>query len=82
VTCSDGLTEELEDGRIARLLAAGAGAGADELAAAAVRTDGRDDLSAVVARPDFAGLAEPSADEQTLDRTLGTELEDTRPRRR
>ena len=31
---------------------------------------------------EFAGLAEPTADEQTLDRMPGTELEDTRPRGR
>jgi len=48
-----------------------------------VAGDARDrlGLSAVLVRPEFAGLAEPPVDEQTLDRMLGTELEDTRPRR-
>lgn len=78
--CSDGLTKELDDAGIAQLLAAGADA--DELVAAAVRAGGHDNVSAVLVRPEFAGLVDPPADEETLDRRLGDELEDTRPRRR
>jgi len=79
LVCSDGLTKELDDATIAGLL--GAGADADALVAAAVRAGGHDNVSAVLVRPDFAGLADAPADEQTLDRMLGKELEDTRPRR-
>ncbi|MFW8745382.1 PP2C family protein-serine/threonine phosphatase, partial [Mesorhizobium japonicum] len=80
LVCSDGLTKELDDSGIAQLLAAGADAG--ELVAAALRAGGHDNVSAVLVRPEFAGLADAPADEQTLDRRLGDELEDTRPRRR
>jgi serine/threonine protein phosphatase PrpC len=76
--CSDGLTGELDDAMIAGMLADGAEAG--DLVEAAVRAGGRDNVSAVVVRPQFAGLAESPVDEQTLDRMLGTELENTRPR--
>jgi PPM family protein phosphatase len=76
--CSDGLTKELDDVGIAQLLRHGADA--DALVAAAVAAGGRDNVSAVVVRPEFAGLADASVDEQTLDRTPGNELEDTRPR--
>ncbi len=79
LVCSDGLTKELDDVGIAQLLAQGADA--EALVAAALRAGGRDNVSAVVVRPEFAGLADPAADEQTLDRMLGNELEDTRPRR-
>jgi serine/threonine protein phosphatase PrpC len=80
LVCSDGLTRELDDGTIAGLL--GEGADADALVAAAVAAGGRDNVSVVVVRPEFAGLADSTPDEQTLDRMLGTELEDTRPRKR
>jgi serine/threonine protein phosphatase PrpC len=78
LVCSDGLTQELDDLGIAQLLRQGADA--DALVAAAVAAGGRDNVSAIVVRPDFAGLADAPVDEQTLDRTLGNELEDTRPR--
>jgi serine/threonine protein phosphatase PrpC len=78
LVCSDGLTKELDDLGIAQLLRQGADA--DALVAAAVAAGGRDNVSAIVVRPDFAGLADAPVDEQTLDRTLGNELEDTRPR--
>lgn len=77
--CSDGLTRELDDAAIAGMLADGCDA--HDLVEAAVRAGGHDNVSAVVVHPEFAGLAEPPGDEQTLDRMLGTELEDTRPRR-
>jgi PPM family protein phosphatase len=78
--CSDGLTKELPDAEIARLLAADADAA--DLVAAAIEAGGRDNVSAVLVRPEFAGLADATADEQTRDRALGSALEDTRPRRR
>jgi len=77
--CSDGLTKELDDLGIAQLLRQGADAG--ELVAAAVAAGGHDNVSAIVVRPEFAGLADAAVDEQTVDRMLGNELEDTRPRR-
>ncbi|MGN6327273.1 PP2C family protein-serine/threonine phosphatase [Pseudolysinimonas sp.] len=77
--CSDGLTKELDDRGIAQLL--DQGADADGLVAAAVAAGGRDNVTAVVVRPEFVGLADSPIDEQTLDRTPGNELEDTRPRR-
>jgi serine/threonine protein phosphatase PrpC len=77
--CSDGLSRELDDATIAGLLAQGADA--DALVAAAVEAGGHDNVSAVLVHPEFAGLAEPPVDEETLDRMLGSELEDTRPRR-
>jgi PPM family protein phosphatase len=80
LVCSDGLTKEIDDAGIAQLLATGADA--DGLVAAALRAGGHDNVSAVLVRPEFAGLADPAPDEETLDRMLGAELEDTRPRRR
>ncbi|HXR44395.1 MAG TPA: serine/threonine-protein phosphatase, partial [Pseudolysinimonas sp.] len=88
--CSDGLTKELTDDRIAALLAAGGDA--DALVAAAVAAGGRDNVSVVLVHPEFTGLAadgpneqtaEHGADEQTRERLhpdgdIG--LEDTRPR--
>jgi len=85
LVCSDGLTKELGDDAIAALLAAGADAGA--LVAAAVAAGGRDNVSAVLVHPEFAGLARDDPDEQTAEHGADytrdrprRELEDTRPR--
>lgn len=85
--CSDGLTKELDDHRIADLISEGDPAAVvDRLLAAALAAGGRDNVSIVFVRSEYraAGAvsdsdAEP-VDEQTRDRALSPELEDTLPR--
>ncbi len=68
--CSDGVTEMLDDARVAAVLAdaAGASAAAESLVAAAVEAGGRDNATAVVV--DVLGLVPPPAD-PTPERTPG-----------
>ena len=53
LVCSDGLTRELDDAAIGRLLVGGADA--DALVAAALAAGGRDNVSAIVVRPELTG---------------------------
>ena len=83
--CSDGLTKELDDAQIARLLAEHdpgnlAISVADALVAAALAAGGKDNITAVVV--ESQSQAEIVEGENTVQRMLrGTEhLEDTRPR--
>jgi serine/threonine protein phosphatase PrpC len=93
--CSDGLTKELDDARIAELLAPrdpgeGPGAAVDRLLVAALDAGGADNVSIVVLRAEYretplnAGTAPGrDVDEQTRERGpsgLSPELDDTRPR--
>jgi len=92
--CSDGLTKELDDARIAELLAPRqpdelADAAVDRLLAAALAAGGADNISVVLVRAEYRGTAvSPGAspddvDEQTRERGLSflsPELDDTRPR--
>ncbi len=68
--CSDGVTEMLDDARVAAVLAdaAGASSAAEALVAAAVEAGGRDNATAVVV--DVLGLVPPPAD-PTPERTPG-----------
>jgi len=88
--CSDGLTKELDDGRIAELLAPvepgeSLDAAVDRLLAAALSAGGADNISVVLVRSEYHGAAPgaPEVDEQTRERglsALSPELDDTRPR--
>ena len=88
--CSDGLTKELDDARIAELLvpldpAENLDAAVDRLLGAALAAGGSDNVSVVLLRAEYHG-ARPSGsgvDEQTRERglsILSPELDDTRPR--
>lgn len=76
LVCSDGLTKELPDERIARVLDAPDAARA--LVRAAVRTGGGDNVTAVVIDSEIIGWSGADV-EATADRTVRA-LEDTRPR--
>lgn len=93
--CSDGLTKELDDTRIAELLASrepaeGPDAAVDRLLMAALDAGGADNVSIVVVRAEYHGAlpdrlpsGSPAVDEQTHERGpvgLSPELDDTRPR--
>ena len=93
--CSDGLTKELDDGRIAELLvpldgvegpdAEGLDAAVDRLLAAALAAGGADNVSVVLLRAAYHGALpdDSGVDEQTRERgrsVLSPELDDTRPR--
>ncbi len=91
--CSDGLTKELDDARIAELLvpsdpAESPDAVVDRLLAAALAAGGADNISLVLLRAEYHGVASatvlaPDVDEQTHERgrsALSPELDDTRPR--
>lgn len=88
--CSDGLTKELDDQRIAELLMPldadeAPDAVVDRLLAAALAAGGADNISVVLVRSEYLGaVAAPSGvDEQTRERELSAlspELDDTRPR--
>ena len=88
--CSDGLTKELDDARLAELLvpldpAENLDAAVDRLLGAALAAGGSDNVSVVLLRAEYHG-ALPSGsgvDEQTRERglsILSPELDDTRPR--
>jgi len=92
--CSDGLTKELDDARIAELLAPldldeAPAAAVDRLLGAALAAGGADNISVVLVRAEYrATVASMPAsrgeiDEQTRERgrsVLSPELDDTRPR--
>jgi serine/threonine protein phosphatase PrpC len=88
--CSDGLTKELDDQRIAELLVAvdaaeGPDAAVDRLLAAALAAGGADNVSVVLVRSAYHGALpdDSGVDEQTRERgrsVLSPELDDTRPR--
>lgn len=88
--CSDGLTKELDDRRIAELLVPleideAPDAAVDRLLAAALAAGGADNISVVLVRSEYLGTAATSSgvDEQTRERglsALAPELDDTRPR--
>ncbi len=90
VICSDGLTKELDDARIAELLVPtdpgeSADAAVDRLLTAALAAGGADNISIVLVRSEYHGAASATADvdEQTRERgrsILSPELDDTRPR--
>jgi protein phosphatase len=68
--CTDGLTNELRDGAIARILLDGDDpqAIADALVAAAVEAGGRDNVTVVVVMGSTDGVGSPEADEETAPR--------------
>lgn len=83
--CSDGLTKELDDNEIARLLArhgsdGGAESVAEALVVAADRAGGKDNITVVVLASSFEGTA--LRDDSTNERSMtdAAHLEDTRPR--
>jgi PPM family protein phosphatase len=86
--CSDGLTKELDDARIAELLAPldpaeSLDAVVDRLLAAALAAGGADNVSVVLLRAEYHGVLDEAVDEQTHDRgfsAMSPELDDTRPR--
>ena len=93
--CSDGLTKELDDARIAELLAPldpaegldaeGPDAAVDRLLAAALAAGGADNVSVVLVQAEYQGALsnDSGVDEQTRERgrsVLSPELDDTRPR--
>jgi len=92
--CSDGLTKELDDARIAELLVPLAAdespdAAVDRLLTAALAAGGADNISVVLVQAEYHGAAWATAwapggvDEQTQERglpALSPELDDTRPR--
>ncbi len=73
--CTDGLTNELRDTAIARILGDGDDpqAIADALVAAAVEAGGRDNVTVVVVLGSPASDAAPEADEETAPRNGGSE---------
>ena len=89
--CSDGLTKELDDDRIAEVLAAAESAAepataVERLLEAALDAGGHDNVTVVLVRAEYRRAAARSDDdpgsvvEQTRDRALSPELEDTLPR--
>ncbi len=92
--CSDGLTKELDDLRIAELLLPlgpdeSPDAVVDRLLAAALAAGGADNISVVLVRGEYRGTSGSTSgnaagvDEQTRERglfALSPELDDTRPR--
>jgi serine/threonine protein phosphatase PrpC len=92
--CSDGLTKELDDERIAAVLrsASDPQAAVDQLLLAALEAGGHDNITIVLVRSAYRrrGVAggdsavedgaREGVDEQTRDRPLSPELEDTLPR--
>jgi PPM family protein phosphatase len=73
--CTDGLTNELRDAAIARILTDGDDpqATANALVAAAVEAGGRDNVTVVVVLGSPASDAAPEADEKTAPRNGGSE---------
>ncbi|QAY69951.1 PP2C family protein-serine/threonine phosphatase [Xylanimonas protaetiae] len=80
LVCSDGLTGELDDARIARVLLdeADAQAAADRLVGEALAAGGRDNITVVVV--DVATAGEGDAARTAPHRVVGLTDEDTRPR--
>jgi serine/threonine protein phosphatase PrpC len=91
ILCSDGLTKELDDEEIARVIVyhdahAGRDAGnsmslAERLAKAAVAAGGSDNVTVLVVESESAAVGGSRLQDDTLDRgALSPVLEDTRPR--
>jgi serine/threonine protein phosphatase PrpC len=93
LVCSDGLTKELDDARIAELLVPldpdeSPDAAVDRLLTAALAAGGADNISLVLVRAEYRGAVSeatwaPDVDEETRERgrsALSPELDDTRPR--
>jgi serine/threonine protein phosphatase PrpC len=91
--CSDGLTKELDDDRIATVLGSASepAVAVERLLTAALEAGGHDNISIVLLRSEYhrgaddrvRGVddeADDGVDEQTRDRALSPELEDTLPR--
>jgi serine/threonine protein phosphatase PrpC len=84
--CSDGLTKELGDEQISAVLEAASdpGSAVELLLEAALVAGGHDNITIVMVRSEYhdgrAGGVGGTVDEQTRDRALSPELEDTRPR--
>lgn len=84
VVCSDGLTKELDDDRIAGILATGFQVKdglslAERLVDAAVAAGGSDNVTVVIVESELVGTAH-SVDDDTNDRGIPQHLEETRPR--
>ncbi|HVD27979.1 MAG TPA: serine/threonine-protein phosphatase, partial [Mycobacteriales bacterium] len=75
--CTYGLTNEVRDPAIARILLDGddAQAIADRLVAAAVEAGGRDNVTVVVVLGSSSADGAPEADEETAPRNGGSEAE-------
>ncbi len=88
--CSDGLTKELDDARITEVLASALSSAGDPASAvellldAALAAGGHDNITIVLVRSEYRGVrndgVENAIDEQTRERALSPELEDTLPR--
>jgi serine/threonine protein phosphatase PrpC len=83
VMCSDGLTKEVGDEQIARILAEhtaveGGATLADELVGAALAAGGRDNVTVVVVEAFTSGIG--SDQEDTIERVLSAATESTQPR--
>lgn len=90
--CSDGLTKELSDDEIARIIVFHDAellretdslpmSLAERLVKAAIAAGGSDNVTVVVVESELVGVDAPSADDDTLERgSLSGLLEDTRPR--
>lgn len=78
LVCSDGLTRELSDGRIAELLAAGGDDVVDRLVDAANAAGGHDNITVVMVES-VTGEETPAAVD-TRDREAGEGFDDTQPR--
>jgi serine/threonine protein phosphatase PrpC len=93
IICSDGLTKELSDDEIARIIVFHASEAArstdgmlvtlaERLANAAIAAGGSDNVTVIVVDSDFAGRAAGPAADDTIDRDgIPGFLEETRPRR-
>lgn len=78
VICSDGLTRELSDARIADILAARPEDPAQTLVDAAVEAGGHDNITVIVVESETGDDAPAPVD--TLDRPTGRAFDDTQPR--
>ena len=88
--CSDGLTKEVDDERIAAVLASSSepASAVELLLDAALGAGGHDNVTIVLVTSDYRSISRgrvgagvgDAIDEQTRDRVLSPELEDTLPR--
>lgn len=80
--CSDGLTKELGEEQLAAVLGAESDAttAVELLLAAALAAGGHDNITLVLVQAEYRATAEEPIDEETRDRALSPELDDTLPR--